>query len=410
MSSCSGHGVLNADGMCVCDSGWADVGDFSPVPGLDCGINEQSIFGLAVTSLFLGVVSQVVFMRFLLTTLMGPVPAKRDGPSLKLRFAITYTIQTICCNVYDIAQIVDPRKAIFGQTIYITILMAVAYTTAYGGLVVFFEAIIKLLRAVCQGISKESQQRLNEATLLFFARTRYLYAICAVTGLVTLVTLVVPADACYVLAKTVFASWVIFHGYFMLSFNLPINSIRAELQIFIAGLSRTRDSIEKKDPDMTTSATSATSATAGTDTMPMVPITATALAAPVAISDDLTKLMASQEHFKVLRKYLLIAQVCINFVLVLTTILYIAWMSSDMLIRKSIYVILYCTIGVHIMSVPMLAAISYKPSAPPSTDSISLRVKRNTPVEKPTFSVLSRNTTYYEKVVPDESELSDAAV
>lgn len=346
----------------MCDAGWTDVGDFNPQRGLDCSIFIESVLGLAAVSLIVGGISQLVFMSFLWTTATGPAPAKREGPSLKLRFAVVYTIQTATCNVYDIAQIIDHKAAIYGGSIYITILMAVAYVTAYGGCVVFFEAVMKLLRGVCGSLTGDAQERVAATTSLFFSRARYLYGICALTGLVTLVSLVVPPGKVHIVCRATFALWCLFHVLFMASFNPPINLIRAELAPFIALLERS------------------VSAEASTK--------------------------SSAQQLKQVRFHLLAAQICVNLVMILTTVIYVLWASWDLLIRKTVYVIMYCTLGVHIMSFPMLVALSYKG---PTTRDPSNRTLRNNPVDKPQFreggqpshyAQHSHNSSFYEKVLP----------
>lgn len=381
---CSGHGEL-LGGVCVCDSGWSDVGDFSPVSGLDCGIHVESVLALAAVSLFFGVIAQVVFMGFLWTTATGPVPPKRDGPSQKLRFAIVYSIQTAFCNIYDVAQIVNHREATYGGSIYITVLMAIAYATAYGGTVVFFEAVMKLLSEVCKSLTGEAQERVDRSTKVFYGQARYLYAICALTGLVTLVSLVVPPGVVHVVCRATFAMWCVFHVLFVICFNPPINLIRAELQPFIALLDRNA-----------------------------------ATEQPLASSK--TASSSSSQQLKLVRFHLLAAQICVNFVMVLTTVVYVLWASWDTLIRKAVYVIMYCTLGVHIMSVPMLMALAYKGAAPRDPNSATMRTLRSAPIDKPQFSgqpietgrgvpshyaVHSRNSSFYVLPGPDSEAHQD---
>lgn len=102
-----------------------------------------------------------------------------------------------------------------------------------------------------------------------------------------------------------------------------------------------------------------------------------------------------------------------NFVMILTTVIYVLWASWDLLIRKTVYVIMYCTLGVHIMSLPMLVALTYK--GPTATRDPSNRTLRNTPMDKPQFreggqpshyAQHSHNSSFYEKVLPGgDSEL-----
>jgi len=155
----------------------------------------------------------------------------------------------------------------------------------------------------------------------------------------------VPEEKCYIVAKAIFAVWIVFHLLFMASFNPPINFIRAELLNY----SQTQDEVSDK-------------------------ISTEEEVGEKDAEFSRKTIAVRMKQFGTVRFYLLLAQCCVNFVLVLTTFIYLFWISWDALIRRSIYVILYCSIGVHIMSVPMLAALAYNPAAKimPSADSSSL--------------------------------------
>ncbi len=60
------------------------------------------------------------------------------------------------------------------------------------------------------------------------------------------------------------------------------------------------------------------------------------------------------------RRNVLVAQVCINGVIIFSTIVYIFWACWDSLTRKSVYVTLFCTMAIHGVSIPMLIALTYK--------------------------------------------------
>ena len=373
VTSCSGNGHFDtATGTCVCNEGWTSFGDFQPVHGHDCGINIESVLALAIVSLILGIIAMVVFCVFLYQNLR-----KSWALDLKMRFAITYLVQTVACNVYDIAQIVDPDNALYGGTIYITILMALAYATAYGGCVVFFEAVLKLLRGIGKVTNADAQGRMRQSVGLFVSRTRYLYALCGVTGLVSLVSLVVPPEKCHIVARTVFSLWNVFHIAFAYAFNPPMTLIRKEIGEFIEKMSAESISFD----------------------------TAT--------------------QFESVRRNMRLAQICINALFVVTFCVYLAFCVSDLLISRTIYVILYCTIGVHVLSVPMLVALTMKSSVGGSSTSIS-RVARiagtgtgkdsggggsGSEQEKSSLRIKPAYTTvhssYYERVLPGDSIAED---
>ena len=126
VESCSNNGHL-VNGSCICNQGWTSIGDFNPTKGLDCGIDEASVQILASISLALGLIAMIIFFRYLLVRLI--INPKFD---INMKFVLTYTIQTVTCNIYDIAVIINPEDSVFGQSVYITVLMGIAYGTAYG--------------------------------------------------------------------------------------------------------------------------------------------------------------------------------------------------------------------------------------------------------------------------------------
>ena len=94
--SCSNNGIY-VNGTCNCNAGWTGKGDYNPVPGLDCGINELSIVILAYISVIFGMLAMVCFLYYFYERLK--LSKKLD---VKLKFAIAYSIQAITGNIYDI--------------------------------------------------------------------------------------------------------------------------------------------------------------------------------------------------------------------------------------------------------------------------------------------------------------------
>lgn len=373
VADCSGNGHLDAaTGLCVCNEGWTSTGDFQPVRGLDCGINIDSITALASVSLILGIIAMVVFIIFLYNSFKGTW-----NLDLKQRFAVTYLLQTIMCNIYDIAQLINPEDAMYGSTIYLTIIMAIAYATAYGGCVVFFEAVLKLLRGIGKATSPDAQGRMKQSVGLFVARTRYLYSICAITAIVSLVSLVVPADKCHIVARTTFSLWNVFHVAFAYAFNPPMTLIRKELGTFVKQMQMSSESQA-----------------------------------------------FNTNQFEGVRKNMRLAQYCINGLFVVTACIYLVWSASDVLISRTIYVILYCTIGVHVLSVPMLIALTMKSSiasAPSSysrkakvacagSDTISDTGEQDMASFRAKAAFTTIHTSYYERALPGSSILEDGDV
>ena len=192
----------------------------------------------------------------------------------------------------------------------------IAYTTAYGGCIVFFEAIMKLLQGILLVSSESSQRIVNISIGTFESRTNYLYFICFLCGLVPLVGLMIPPKFCYLVGKAFFSCWNIFHIAFGFTFNPPVNVIRTEIQNHIDQQYGNRNIGE-----------------------------------------------SHISAFTDVNRNLLIAQVCVNFVFILTFCIYTFFAAWDLLTRKAVYVILYCTIGVHLLSFPMLLALTYKNSS-----------------------------------------------
>jgi hypothetical protein len=317
--SCSGNGVL-VDGLCVCDPAWTSLGDFNPVPGLDCGINRQSIFAIAIVSLILGGIVMVTFTYFVYQRIVASrAKTKMD---LKMRFALTYLLQTITCNIYDIAVIYNPETSIIGVSVLSTVMCATAWFTAYGGCVVFFECILQLLQGMSSILSHTSRAAISGSIDKFQSITKYLYAICVISAFACLTSLMVPPEKCYLTAKVLFSCWNVFHLGFCISWNAPVTVICREIKIFTTDL-RSKQS-------------------AGTSDME---------------SQDS---VVDPKVFEDVRFNIMLAQVCINGLFIVTLVVYLLWTVWDFLTRKTIYVTLYCTIGVHVISVPMLMALSYK--------------------------------------------------
>lgn len=305
---------------------------------------------------------------------------------LKIRFALTYLIQTITCNIYDIAVLIDHTEAMYGYTIYITIVMAIAYATAYGGCVVFFEAVLNLLKGMGKVTTADSQARMNTSITFFTSRMMTLYAMCFVSAFVSLVGLMVPPQFCHIVIRSVFCCWNVFHIYFAICFNPPMTVIRNELKSFISQMQGEQ--------------------------------------------------RYNTSQFEEVSRNMFWAQVCINALFGVTAVIYLAWTVSDFLVRKTIYVILYCTIGVHVLSVPMLIALTFKssPASEPgntrrlpqtqkgtkcapgealteenelnddSTPDQSLRRAVIDRQNRPTIAS-TRHTSYYDKVLPTDSEM-----
>jgi len=356
VADCSGNGHLDTvTGLCVCNEGWTSIGDFQPVPGLDCGINIDSVTALASVSLALGMIAMPIFIMFLYKSFKGSWSL-----DLKQRFAIAYLLQTIMCNIYDIAQLISPEDALCGSTIYLTILMAIAFATGYGGCVVFFEAVLKLLRGIAKVTSLDAQDRMQQSVGLFVARTRYLYLICAITAIVSLVTLVVPPNKCHIVARAMFTCWNVFHAAFAYAFNPPMTLIRKELGTFVQQMKST------------------------------------------SRSSDTNQLEGVSKNMR-------IAQYCINGIFVVTTCVYLVWSASDILISRAIYVLLYCTIGVHVLSVPMLMAFTTKSKSSTASASSSSSYSRNVKVACAGSDTVS-DSSYYERTLPGGSILEDGNV
>ena len=224
---------------------------------------------------------------------------------------IFYSIQTLMCNIYDIVAVINHEEGIYGQNIWITIFMSIAYFTAYGGCVVYFEVVMKLLNNFARLMSKESQEKVAQSIKGFYALTNALYLVCFLCSLIPLVGLVIDADKCYIVGKACLLSWEIFHAMFLYAFNPPMSVIRNELSVLVQSYSVKN---------------------------------------------------LSDKSLKSANSNLFIAQVSINFLLIFTSIVYVIFACWDYLSRKLVYVILYCTIGVHILSFPMLLSLTYKTS------------------------------------------------
>ena len=352
VADCSGNGHLDAvTGLCVCNEGWTSTGDFQPVPGLDCGINIDSITALASVSLALGMIAMPIFIVFLYKSFKGSWSL-----DLKQRFAIAYLLESIMSNIFDIAKLINPEDAKCGSTIYLTILMAIAFATGYGGCVVFFEAVLKLLRGIAKVTSLEAQGRMQQSVGLFVSRTRYLYLICAITAIFSLSSLVVPADKCHIVARAMFTLWNVFHATFAYAFNPPMTLIRKELGTFV-------QQMKSKSH-----------------------------------SSDTRQLEGVSKNMR-------LAQYCINGIFVVTACIYLVWSASDILISRTIYVLLYCTIGVHVLSFPMLMAFTMKSSTASAPSSYS----RNVKVACSGSDTVS-DSSYYERTLPGDSILEDGNV
>ena len=232
----------------------------------------------------------------------------------KLKFAIAYTIQAITGNVYDLAVIIDPYSAIVGKSAYVTVMVGVSYGTAYGGSVIFFEAILHLLIGMKSITSVKSKLLIKNSANTFSRRSKVLYIMCFLFSLTPLIGLFVPEEMCYISGILNFSCWNIFHIFFAISFNPPINVVRREL---LEVISR---------------------------------------------SNDLESTSIDVASIEVLRKNFLIAQLCVNGLFSFTFIVYLLFSCWDILIRRSVFVTLYCTIGVHVISFPMLFALSYNKS------------------------------------------------
>ncbi len=199
-----------------------------PVSGLDCDIEDTSIFSLAVVSLILGMIAMCFFLVQIYRSLTVSL-----AMNVKLKFQLTYMVQNIAANLYCIALIQEPESAIFGWSIYSTVLGSVGFMTAYAGLLVFFGAVMDLLIGICGGISPGSSELMSESISKFYHRSRYLYAMCIMFSLVCFAGLTVQPDMSYIVAKAWFICWDVFHLCFLCTFNPPINIIRQQLDIYL---------------------------------------------------------------------------------------------------------------------------------------------------------------------------------
>lgn len=322
---CSGNGNVDpATGLCVCNEGWSSIGDFSPVPGLDCPVNLKAIKALAWISLVLGVGSQAVFMHYLATE-----RGWLKKLEIKHRFAITYLLQTVTCNIYDIGVLASRDTAIYGDSIYATVVCTIAYATAYGGCIVFFEAVLMLLQQWTRVLSIESQQKYKTSLSLFTSRTPFLYFFCASSSLVGFAAMFVDRAFCHILARWMYGCWIAYHVIFAIAFNPPASVIRSELVRFVSDMRSLQD-------------------------------------VPSAIN---------VRQFEDVQRNLLIAQVAVNGLFIVTTGVYLSVIVSNAVARVCNYVTLYCTIGVHVLSFPMLFALTYKAADKPGEPGRTARYK-----------------------------------
>lgn len=317
VSTCSHHGSLQ-NGKCVCHNGWTGVGDFNPLSGLDCGIDVVAIEILAYISVVFGMVTMLQYFVFLIHRRFF-VQAKF---SKKDQFALTYFIQTLTANVYIIVLIINPNEAVFGHSIAVTIMIWIAYLTAYGGATIFFEAVMDLLLSISRVMSLDARQKMKVSISQFMQRTKYLYVICFLCSLTGLSGLFVSEENCKTTGIVWFYSWEVYMFFFMMTFNPPVSLLRSELAL--------------------------------------------------TIKDHLSLGNSSRNDFtSALRGIVFnitLVQITLNFIFILTSILFILWANIDFLMRRAVYLTLYCSLGVHIFSIPMLLALTYKPnlSAPPA--------------------------------------------
>ena len=308
---CSGNGHVEywASGLCVCNKGWSSVGDFSPVPGLDCPVNLMAIEALAWVSLILGVGSQLIFMHYLWVE-----RGWLKKLEIKHRFAIAYLLQTVTCNIYDIGILASRDEALYGDSVYATVVCTIAYATAYGGCIVFFEAVLLLLQQWTRVLSFEAQQKYKTSLSLFTSRTPFLYFFCASSCLVGFAAMFVDRSICHILARWMYGCWIAYHAIFAIAFNPPVTVICSEIGRFVADMRSLED-------------------------------------VPTAIN---------VKQFEDVQRNLIIAQVAVNGLFIVTTGVYLSVIVSDAVVRVCNYVTLYCTIGVHVLSFPMLLALTYK--------------------------------------------------
>ena len=355
LKSCSGHGTYK-DGLCHCDSGWTGLGDYNPVDGLDCGINTESIIGLSWTSLVLGGLAQVVFVYYLIKLVFSST--KIESSRTRMKFMIFYSVQTLTCNIYDILAIIDHKIYTIGGNVWTTICVSIAWFTAYGGCVVYFEVVMKLLGTLSRHMNKDGKDKVSRSVKDFYAMTNTLYIICFVCSIVPLVGLVVDADKCYIVGKTTLLSWELFHAIFLYAFNPPMTVVRNELTVLM-------------DVNATKN--------------------------------------ISNKTLKSAQSNLLIAQVSINFLIIFTTVTYLIFGVWDYLSRKLVYVTLYCTIGVHVLSFPMLLSLTYKKDSEvsPSRVHSTSKYMDSTVYNVDPFDEATHEATYSDanaNRVPDEED------
>lgn len=278
--SCSGHGTV-VDGKCKCNAGWTGVGDFNPIPDLDCCVSEVAVKTMAIISIILGAFCMLQYLTFILRRryILQAKFAKKD------LFAMTYFVQTLTANIYVLILIIQPSEATFGYSIFATVLIWIAYLTAYGGSIVFFEAVMVLLMGITKVLSPIAQQKMKDSVGVFTSRTRYLYILCFLCSLNGLTGLCLPPDKCKTTGIVWFYCWDVFMVLFMFTFNPPVSLLRSELKL----------------------------------------------------ADNFA---SSTTGLRGVCFRLTLVQITLNFVFVLTTIFFTLWASIDALMRMSVYLTL----------------------------------------------------------------------
>lgn len=180
--NCGYHGDLDENGNCKCYPGWTSIGDFNPVEGSSCYISVLSTEIMIYISLFLGIISQLLFMYHIFKR--RRVNKIFDG---KMVFMLFYFVQNVASNIYDTVSLVSPRNAIWGNSILMTFVLSIGFFFAYGGCVIFFKLIMNILNNSLTVLSLDSKQRIKLQLLNFNLRVNMMYGILFVCACVPFV-------------------------------------------------------------------------------------------------------------------------------------------------------------------------------------------------------------------------------